>query len=771
MKKILFGLLSFILIAVGGNLLSTNFSHAKAENTVVEIGSVSQFIQKFSDPSIYNDENVKIILKQSLNFNGTTISCFANRDNVFMGTFDGNGYSISNVMFDSNTLYYGLIPYAKNATIENVRINGYARFNFDSANIQEVCAGALVGYGENIVVRNCEFDNVMDGSTTENTIDLPVYSNLNFGVIAGKIKGNPNANNYESPANIIDCVSYYDLDVELNKYSNVMVGGLVGCLDNAYILNSMNFGDIEYSKSQSLGATNSNIQYFGGLAGTITGSGLNIRNACFAGTIDSYEDVSGVNSKVGAIFGGAISTQPKAININFDYYTQVTLSPSGDNYVEKGSKLAVVSAITRAFLLDASGEKFDQTVKGYDFKKTWSYEGTKFHIQNFRTFQYSFNNILDNAQIIDSAKFSMTKEGDDGSIFLSARYGSVIYIKIKLKAQYQGFYTFSNILLDNSQFNGEYKIEEVSSKGKLEGYIIEINANATTTGSYSFVISQKTYDCLISISEEAKLGNQGGVRVINKGETTPSQEFHMTFAYNTERQQIIAEGEDIFSFDHWELYYREADGSFSQTATTFGQENNNVVLIQFGSAPFDREFKLVAFFTDAEAINLGFGTIDNNLIKAIKMGAVEYAQEPFKVAPTRVAQIEIVTQKGYILNEEALSQKILNLYGYNISPYPPVKKNFVNENGETSYTIAIDFNYAKVNIKNNELTLKLEVVKDMTSNKNNSLWVYLAIGGVAVVILGVIIFFIIRHRNGGGRRGRGRSQARAKKQSYKDYYY
>lgn len=780
MKKFLWGILSFVLVAVGGNLISADFSaSANDSQMIINVGSAEEFVSVFSTQTTYNDENVKIVISAPLDFANVDTSVLGESKNTFMGTLDGNGNTISNLTFTSSTLYYGLIPYAKNATIENVRINGNINFQFDSANVQEIYAGVLVGYGENVIIRNCELDNTIiseeDGSVSFGSINLPIYSNLNFGFIAGKLKGNGNAENQTMPANIHDCVNYYDANVVINKYSNIAFGGLIGALENCYMLNSMNFGKITYSKISSLTSANVNAQYFGGLAGTINGSGLNIRNSMFGGEINSYEDVTGLNAKVGAIFGGAISSQPKAQNVVFDYYTQASLKPCGDEYVEAGddatgAKLGVVSVINKTLLLDAEGKYLDQSLPGFNFNKTWLLVASRFHIQNFQIFEYTLNNVLDRSQILESALFC-TSGSQNGSTIFRAKYGTQIDIRLNIKDAYQGFYNFSYMLLNNKQYTGDYAIEEITSGDKVTGYVISIEANATTAGSYSFFISQKTYDCMIAISEEAKDGAQGGVRVQSSSiQSTPSPEFHMTFAYNSDTQKVVAEGNGIYSFDHWKILYRDENGDFTGEGENFEQSSLSTVTITFGSAPFNKEFKLVAYFTDEEAIKIDFGEVNYDLIKSIKLAGEEYSGGQVQIAPSRLVQIEVVTQSDYILNVEDVEIFINGLYGENPSPYPPqAKEPVTNEAGETTYVFYIDLNYARGNIENNSLTVDFEAVEDTSNDGNDLLWLFITIPAVVVIAVGLIIFFAVRRRNGGGKSGGGKVK-KEKAKSYKDFY-
>lgn len=779
MKKFVYGILSFVILVLGGSFLSSTFSASASDNEkVIPVGTASEFVSIFSMQSTFNDANVRIELSTSLDFAGVDLSPLTQSKNIFMGTLDGKGYSVSNLTLKSSNLYYGLIPYAKNATIQNLQVKGDVEFVFDEQNVQEIYAGVLLGYGENVVIKNCELDNSItnqDGSVSYDSVTVPVYSNVNFGFLAGKLQGNPNASSQTVPANIVNCVNYYDANIIINKDANLNVGGLVGIAENCYMLCNMNYGKITYSKNSSLTSANSNSQYFGGFAGTVSGSGLNIRNNIFGGTITSYENVTGLNAKKGAIFGGATSTAVKTSNINFDYYSQEDIAPAGDGYVSTSAELGHQQTINEAFLKNTAN--FDQTVKSWDFKTTWQLTNSKYHLQNFQLFEYDFNSTLDRGQIIESALFCLSGK-ETGSSYFSVKYGTKLDIRLMLKEEYRGFFyideTSPYILLNNDQFKGDCTLSEIITNDVVSGYVISIEANATTAGTYSFVVSQKRYDCVITISDEAKLLSEVGVRVESDNSLPSPDDLMLPFAYNSETKRVVAEkikSDSIYSFDHWELLYKQADGEFGGEPVAFDQAYKPAVEIAFGTAPFNKEFKLVAYFTDEEAIIFDLGEeIDGN-IKTITVGNEEYVGQAMQISPSRVLNIEIVTKPDYLLVTDTVTNYITELYNENPSPHPIVtKESTVNEAGETTYYFTIDLNYAKANIKNNELEFQFETIKDTSNDNSNLLWLFITIPVVVVLALGIIIFFVVRNRRGGGGRRGGTKAPKEKKTSYKDYY-
>ena len=161
-------------------------------------------------------------------------------------------------------------------------------------------------------------------------------------------------------------------------------------------------------------------------------------------------------------------------------------------------------------------------------------------------------------------------------------------------------------MTDNPLFNNDLaQITRIENTlGQETGYTIIVNANATTKGTYSFDIQSVTYNCVATISDEAKELNQGGVRIADNNITTPTDEMNISFTYNSPVKKIVAEGANgsIYAFDCWKLYYKDENGEFSTVEVPFENSGDNLLSIAFGSAPFNQEFKLVAHFTDENAI-------------------------------------------------------------------------------------------------------------------------------------------------------------------------
>lgn len=570
MKKIFISLFSFILILTGGIFSSRGLSSQAADLLpVYEISTGEQFVQTLARSEIYDTELVVLKLTNDIDMKDIDLTLISEINGTFKGTFEGNGYSISNISFTSFNQYYGIFPKAVNAIIQNVKIAGDINYTFSETNIKEIYAGILVGYAENVQFKNCEFDSSL---AQDKTIELPIYSDFNFGALAGKIKGNPLANSSGNRANIRDCVNYYNFDITLYKQSNVYIGGLVGNLQNAYILNTLNFGNINFANALLDGGDSANInkQYVGGIVGAVSGSGTHLRNSCYGGSFDIASVVSNLKFFKGAILGGALDGAVQTSNINFDYFTDDNIGVCGDDYVKTNDKLKNVDVLNEAFLKNTTNFDAQSQNTPFDFNTTWSLSESRFHLQNFMLFSYSFNSSL--SPYINAPKF-FVKEGVYEDT-ISSRYGLPVYINVSLKPEYVGFFTLKKATLtDNPYFKwAEATMEAVkNSKGQDTGYIITVSANATTKGTYSFDIESEKYVCEVAVSEDAITEQQGLVRIADSNIATPRESIPLTFTYNSDIKKVAAEATSgsVYAFECWKLYYLDENGEYSTEEVSF----------------------------------------------------------------------------------------------------------------------------------------------------------------------------------------------------------
>ncbi len=187
---------------------------------------------------------------------GTEGSVKATDASFFAGTFDGNGYTISNLTLSeeySSEANVGLFSaLGEGATVEDVTLTNVSLDVTDTAGI--VRAGGIAGNtvansaGTYTVINNCSVSGTITATSTAGTMTY-----------AGGLLGYGNAYSIISNA-----TSNADVTGTTNGTISAYAGGIVGmALGTAYVVNTMSTGTIT-----AIATKNTN---FGGMAGGVAG--------------------------------------------------------------------------------------------------------------------------------------------------------------------------------------------------------------------------------------------------------------------------------------------------------------------------------------------------------------------------------------------------------------------------------------------------------------------------------------------------------------------
>lgn len=226
-----------------------------------------------------------------------------NTTNKYMGTFDGNNKTITNLYINANQKYSGLFGYTFISTIKNL--------TFVNANVTNTNSftGILVGYGY-----GGTYQNIMT------SISCEVYGGDGTGGIAGKLAGNAyNCVNYatvQGKEQVGGLFSSYDSSTSITACANYgkvtassqWVGGLVGYFGSGTIQDCANYGDVKGTYR------------VGGMAGFVSSG--KIQN------VFSYGNVSATNSTqyIGMAFGFSSSGATEGM---VAYYSGAKLTVEG----------------------------------------------------------------------------------------------------------------------------------------------------------------------------------------------------------------------------------------------------------------------------------------------------------------------------------------------------------------------------------------------------------------------------------------------------------
>ena len=224
---------------------SLSYDEAVAQGYTI-ISSADDF-QKMRD-----DLDGKFILMSDIDLSGEVWECIGDLNNPFTGEFNGNGYTISNLLFDDGTQNYsGFFGRVYGADISNV--------GFENANVTGMMyTGILAGYNYSSSVYNCYVTGVVEGLNDTgaligyNTNDASIDSCYSMADVTGsgyRIGGLVGFNTVRSAIDY----SFAQTDVS----GNLNVGGLVGQNTSATVTNSFSEGKVS-GNSQAGGFTGFN---------------------------------------------------------------------------------------------------------------------------------------------------------------------------------------------------------------------------------------------------------------------------------------------------------------------------------------------------------------------------------------------------------------------------------------------------------------------------------------------------------------------------------
>ena len=165
-----------------------------------------------------------------------------NTTNRYMGTFDGNNKTITNLYINANQEYSGLFGYTYQSTIKNLTI--------DNAKVTNTKAytGFLVGEAKNgstfqniKISETCQMKGDMDTGGIAGSLDGNASNCVNYATVQGKEDVGGLFGYYSRTGNSMTaCANYGNVTATSNT-----VGGLVGYYSSGTIQDCANYGNIE----------------------------------------------------------------------------------------------------------------------------------------------------------------------------------------------------------------------------------------------------------------------------------------------------------------------------------------------------------------------------------------------------------------------------------------------------------------------------------------------------------------------------------------------
>lgn len=175
------------------------------------ITSVEEFMEMASNP----EGNYE--LGQSIDFANTSFaSPFGSVSKTFSGTFDGKGFTLSNITFDSITGNVGIFGYVSFGTIKNLNINNVKIGSPESRLVTQTASkiGVLAGYvsSSSAVIENISIEQA----------EIYVSSSSSYQLFVGGVFGD-----LRTVAKNIS-QRFVTIDVLTTSYAKVNVGGVAG---------------------------------------------------------------------------------------------------------------------------------------------------------------------------------------------------------------------------------------------------------------------------------------------------------------------------------------------------------------------------------------------------------------------------------------------------------------------------------------------------------------------------------------------------------------
>ena len=245
-------LTSMMLLSEGGGVLCS-------ELIIHNTNELINFSNNVNSGTNYSGTTV--FLDSDIDFSGKTFNPIGNSTtSCFLGTFDGQGHTISNLVMNSiHTNYIGLFGKSTGTTIKNIVIDSSCSITSTYSQPSSMShVGSIIGSCET-QSNPCVVENAV--SMENITFDTASKSDYISGGIAGYF-----TSYYGHNAIAKNCINYGAITYN-GDYWSVTIGGIIGSTGGtsssySYVLNCANYGPITF-----IGSYSGNI-YLAGLHGT-----------------------------------------------------------------------------------------------------------------------------------------------------------------------------------------------------------------------------------------------------------------------------------------------------------------------------------------------------------------------------------------------------------------------------------------------------------------------------------------------------------------------
>ena len=229
----------------------------------IQLPSELAWIAKQTNSGEYNGfDGYHILLDNDLNLDKQLWTPIGTEKYCFMGVFNGNGHTISNLYTDNTSAIGGLFGYVKNLSLSNLIIEDITI---------EGKTGGLLAY---LADGNSNITNISINGTIQNYVNPCDDSKDDIRVMGG-LFGSTRGGSF---INIDQCFVHVK---GINLTNLNYIGGLVGSIGNSNVVirNNQIYIDYEVNRDKLAGQNNSNIaDHYGGVLGLSSNCNLTLEN-------------------------------------------------------------------------------------------------------------------------------------------------------------------------------------------------------------------------------------------------------------------------------------------------------------------------------------------------------------------------------------------------------------------------------------------------------------------------------------------------------------
>ena len=271
---------------------NTNF---KKVNLTKELGTKANPIEIKEANDLLNIDNTKSYkLMNDISLDGINIKQIGTYKEPYFGTFDGNGFEITNITInsDTNSGYNSLFGYV-NGSIINLKTK-YKIDNYTSTSKMPQYFGGIAAFVVKSYINNC-------------SSEVDIYASFNGGIIGGLI-------GYNEESIIVNCCSHGFINSNM-KTPGAYTGGLIGVNEN---------GILKYSSSNiEIVAYGENNVTVGGLIAKNDG----VISSCYSISKINVESPNNINAGgfIGYNIRGSISDSYTISNVLIENESKLSL--------------------------------------------------------------------------------------------------------------------------------------------------------------------------------------------------------------------------------------------------------------------------------------------------------------------------------------------------------------------------------------------------------------------------------------------------------------